>query len=263
MIYALNFASEGYEKARELNTKTAYKFGADKVFEFTLNDIDVEFANKNKSILCSKRGCGYWLWKPYFINKVLKQSNQGDWIIYSDSGMYYRTNIIKYINMLEKNNISMISRTTKFMEKQFTKRDVFVELDCDFPEYTDSLQRAASVVLIKNNIKNQGIIDEWLEKAQNEHLITDSVNRSGKENYSEFIDHRHDQSLFSITCKQHNVSYNKNLFLDMILPIKKGALLVDHHTKAGNKLKAFLLTIKRVFFMMIGDLRRYKKGQNK
>lgn len=33
MIYVINFATLGYEKARSFNSRTARKYGADKVFE--------------------------------------------------------------------------------------------------------------------------------------------------------------------------------------------------------------------------------------
>lgn len=254
-IKVLNFASDGYESARSLNTQTAYKHGADKVFEFRLDDMDKEFRHKNEKILSEKRGCGYWLWKPYFINKVMNESNNDDWIVYSDSGMYFRMSLSKYVARLEKQNIDFISRATKFQEKQYTKRDVFVELGVDVPEYTDTLQRAASVVLIKNNKKNRQIVGEWLELAQDYHLITDDRNRNGKENYPEFIDHRHDQSLFSIVCKKYNLVYNRDIFLDMVLPYKGNALLVDHHSKEGKKIMAYFATIKRILLMIMNDFR--------
>ena len=33
-----------------------------------------------------KRGCGYWLWKPAIINAVLEELNDGDILVYCDSG---------------------------------------------------------------------------------------------------------------------------------------------------------------------------------
>ena len=256
MIYALNFASDDYEKARKLNTKSAYKQGADNVYEYTLRDIDSAFRKKNIKILEQKRGCGYWLWKPYFIDKALENTHENDWVVYADSGMYYRKNIKEYITQLEEQGISFISRTTKFKEKQYTKRDVFVELNCDEERYTDSLQRAASVILVKNIEENRKIIKEWLEIAQNYHLITDEANRDEVPNYVEFIDHRHDQSIFSIICKKYNTACNKDLFLDLAFPFKRNALLVDHHSKYGKLSQAYMATIIRVVKMLYGDWKR-------
>lgn len=256
MIYVVNFASNGYEKARKLNTKSAYKQGADKVYEYTLQNIDSAFCKKNIKILEKKRGCGYWLWKPYFIAKTLENAQENDWVVYADSGMYYRKNIKEYIAQLEEQSISFVSRTTKFKEKQYTKRDVFIELDCDEEKYTDSLQRAASVILVKSTEENRKIIKEWLEIAQNYHLITDETNRNGVFNYAEFIDHRHDQSIFSILCKKYDIVCNKDLFLDLAFPFKGNALLVDHHSKYGNLPQACMATVIRVVKMLYGDWKR-------
>ena len=260
MIYALNVANEPYRNAQKFNTKTAYRYGADKVFEFSLSDIDAEFAEKNRRILNLKRGAGYWLWKPYFINRVMQSANDEDWIIYSDSGMVYRKRIDKYIAELEKKGIHFISRCTKFQEKQFTKRDVFIELGCDQPEYTDTLQRAASAIVLKNTENNRKFVGEWLDKAQNYHWITDDSNRDGLPNYNEFTDHRHDQSIFSLLCKKYNKDYNRNLFLDMVLPLKNKALLSDHHSKSGNYVLAYTASIKRniivIYHILVSKISR-------
>ena len=47
---------------------------------FSLKDIDSSFAEKNEHILKQRRGVGYWLWKAYFIDKVLNLLNEGDFL---------------------------------------------------------------------------------------------------------------------------------------------------------------------------------------
>lgn len=253
-IHVINFASDGYEPARRLNTKTAYKKGGDIVHEYTIHDIDREFAEKNKLILQQKRGCGYWLWKPYFIYKVLLSADENDWIVYSDSGMYYRRDMKQYIKQLERKDISFITCITKFIEKAYTKRDVFIELNCDTEKYTDSKQKAGGAMFIKNTTVNQKVVKEWLDNAQNYHWITDEA--SEFPNYEEFVDHRHDQSLFSLLSKKHNIAYDKYLFLDMAVPFKKNAVLVLHHSKCGNFITAYMATLKRVLILAYGICRR-------
>lgn len=252
MIYAINFATSGYEKARSFNSRTAYKYGADKVIEYSLDDMDTAFSEKNREILQQKRGSGYWLWKPYFINRAMGSCKEGDWVIYSDSGMIYRKSIRKYVDQLQCLGIEMLSRTTKFQERQYTKRDVFIELGCDTSEYTDTLQRAASVIIIKNTERTRKMISEWLANAQNKHLISDEKNIYGK-NYREFIDHRHDQSLFSIICKKYQIDCNRDVFLDMVMPFHSRALLLDHHSKKDKYITAYLDSIGRVIKILYHD----------
>ena len=48
---------------------------------------DAEFYEKNAEfILHNKRGCGYWLWKPYLINKNINDMTNGDILLYLDCG---------------------------------------------------------------------------------------------------------------------------------------------------------------------------------
>ena len=71
MIYAINYANKKFFNAQKLNSQTAKKFGADVVIEYNQNSIDNSFYNDNHTILECRRGDGYWLWKPYIINKTL------------------------------------------------------------------------------------------------------------------------------------------------------------------------------------------------
>lgn len=262
MICAINFATAEYEKAQSFNSRTARKYGADKVIEYSMKDIDAAFAKQNREILQQKRGSGYWLWKPYFIDRTLKICKEGDWVLYSDSGMIYRKSIRKYINELQCLGIEMLSRTTKFQERQYTKRDVFITLGCDVPEYTDTLQRAASVIIIRNTERTRQIISEWLKNAQNNHLISDEENVFGK-NYKEFTDHRHDQSLFSILCKKYHVYCNKDVFLDMVMPFHGRALLLDHHSRNGTYVKAYLDSVRRVTKILYREAMKKWGGKSK
>ena len=45
------------------------------------------FYSENKAILDLARGAGYWLWKPFIISETLKEMEEGDCLIYSDSGI--------------------------------------------------------------------------------------------------------------------------------------------------------------------------------
>ena len=72
MNILVNFADEKYKQVRSINSWTGiHVAGMDLVKEYTPEDIDSSFKNDNVNIFKYKRGCGLWLWKPYFINKVI------------------------------------------------------------------------------------------------------------------------------------------------------------------------------------------------
>lgn len=210
MIYAINYANKKWYNAQKLNSKTAKKYGADKVIAYTENDIDKEFYEKNKHILTQPRGNGYWLWKPYIIKKTLDRIEYGDYVIYIDSGACYKNDIHYLINKLEEDQNDIMCFGLEYPEKKYTKRDAFILMDCDTKKYTDSNQILGGFILIKKTDKTINLVTDWLNYAQDYRIITDSENECGKPNYAIFVENRHDQTVFSLTCKKYNcrVYYN-------------------------------------------------------
>lgn len=233
MIYAINYANERFIKAQKLNTKTAYRGGVDRVFAFSESNIDSAFYEKNVKILSAVRGNGYWLWKPYFIDKVLSEVAYGDWIVYSDSGLYYQNNLREYFCTLEQQNIDSVCQKQSYREAWYTKRDAFVIMGLDAPEYVNTSQRAAGVVAFKKNEKNMQMVKEWLYYAQDERVITDISNTCGLDNYIGFSGHRHDQSIFSLLSKKYNVTCDL-IFEDFSKRKTSKAISCYHHTGHGS-----------------------------
>lgn len=249
MIYVITYANEKYKATQQYNERTAYKHGADKVYTFGPDDIDNDFKDKNKDILTEQKGNGYWLWKPYFIDKVLQASQEGDWIIYTDSALYFNRSIKQYVTKLTKENKNFIVRETKFKEKQFTKADVINALDCEQDKYLNSKQLAATVILMKNCYESKELIAEWLKFAQDKKLISDDV---GLRNCDEFVDNRHDQSILSLLCKKRKVSIDNYLFRDIMLPFHRRALLTYHHSLYVRRYQMFFSGLVRVFKCILG-----------
>lgn len=244
MIYVITYADEKYKATQNYNEKTAYRYGADVVYKFGLNDIEKDFKEKNQDILAAPKGNGYWLWKPYFIYKVLKECKEGDWIIYTDSSLYFNRNIQRYVDKLTGENKNFVVQRSKFPEKQFTKADVIYALGCEEDRYLNSGQLSAGVILLQNCDENKALIAEWLKYAQDKRLISDET---FLENCEEFIAHRHDQSILSLLCKKKNVPTDNNLFCDIVLPFHKRALLTYHHSTYAHKYQMYFASLRRVF----------------
>jgi hypothetical protein len=66
----ITFATEDHMYLANDIIKNALKIGKfDTVQIYTLSDLDFVFLNKNKQILDQPKGAGYWIWKPYVIQK--------------------------------------------------------------------------------------------------------------------------------------------------------------------------------------------------
>lgn len=205
MIYAISYADSTYRPAQKLNSRHALSFGADRVREFGPDDIDEEFKTRNLSILQQKRGNGYWLWKPYIILSMLDEISYGDILLYSDSGSAIVSPISPLINIMNKDNVDIMPFSIEQIERKWDKRDALVLMDCDNEEYLNSPQICATYILLKKTEYSLRIVKEWLEFCQDERIITDNGNTMGLPNYQEFVENRHDQTVWSLVCKKNGI----------------------------------------------------------
>ncbi|MDE6626424.1 MAG: hypothetical protein K2K56_08650 [Lachnospiraceae bacterium] len=63
----------------------------------------------------------------------------------------------------------------------------------------------ATMIVFRKSKRSVQFVKEWLYYCQYEDIITDAQNHMGKDNFKEFIDHRHDQSIFSVLSKKYGV----------------------------------------------------------
>ena len=196
-IVLINFADENFEKQRDLNTLSAKLFGGfDKVLSFSKEQIESGFYEKNHLILNEKRGAGYWLWKPYFIDKVLNELSDGDYLFYCDAGCIFINNVKHLIRVLDDSGQSIMSFELPLVEYEWTAESVLNEFDAYKKGYAQSNQISATYLLLKKSNDSVRLIKDWLEKCTRAELLTDDANLG---NIAKA--HRHDQSIFSLIIK--------------------------------------------------------------
>ncbi|MCX6154929.1 MAG: hypothetical protein NT007_12305 [Candidatus Kapabacteria bacterium] len=250
MKLLINYSDKNFTKAQQLNTTTGYEIaGFDKVIEYSPDDIDSEFKEKNKKILGYSRGGGYWLWKPYIIRKALDLIGEADYLFYADSGSIFVNSIDPLIELQKREKQDIIPFELRFMEKQYTKRDALVLMDCDEPKYTESFQRLAGYNLIKKTDFSTRFINEFLNFACDERIITDKLNSCGLEEYPEFIEHRHDLSIFSLLTKKYGLKafrdpsqFGKGL--ENLYPDSDYPMILESTRKSNSRIKRSM--IKRI-----------------
>src|SRR5688572_18740057 len=89
MTRLINYADSTMTISQEKNAISAIKHGAQEVVRWNLGMIDPVFFEMNKEILTQPRGAGYWLWKPYIIYREMLTMQDGDVLVYSDSGIEF------------------------------------------------------------------------------------------------------------------------------------------------------------------------------
>jgi len=159
---------------------------------------DLEFIASNR------RGFGYWIWKPIIILDFLRENPDIEGILYADTGCdlnfndYSKKIWKKYLSFLEAN--SGIAFKMELFENAWTKQEVFnyfPELDA----FRKTEQLLATVFIMEREFAIS-FCNQWLEamRTLNYSLLNDEFDRTIQ--VSEFIEHRHDQSLFSLLIKK-------------------------------------------------------------
>ncbi|MEL1252663.1 hypothetical protein AAEO57_02645 [Flavobacterium sp. DGU38] len=260
-VVLINYANDLFKKSQKINSRTGKKTGSfTKIISYNPNNIDAEFRNINKKILEQKRGDGYWLWKPYFIKKTLEDLKFNDFLFYCDSGSYFVNSIEDLISLCHEKNQDIIPFELSHTESHWTKRDAFILMNCDSPEYFDTKQRLASFILIKKTERSLKFMEEWLNFAEDERILTDIENKCGFENYQDFREHRHDQSIFSLLTKKYGFtafkdpSQNGNS-VEVVYPDSNYKEMIVHNRKRNYpvhiRIKKYLQRKKQVLKNML------------
>ena len=217
----LNFADKNYSSAQNVSTQTALATNNfDKIISLSPSDFDLDFKERNAQLLLKKRGAGYWCWKPTIIKKTILQNlNEGDFLIYADSGGFFVDSVIADIKKLIDLDQEILPYHNKYIEKHYTKADLFHHLNCqDDNLVTDSFQRVGTLSIYKVCEKTISFLDQWISLCEIEYLIDDTPSKFS--NDFNFVEHRHDQSIFSVLSKLKNLkseSYMPNYYWGQIL----------------------------------------------
>ena len=213
-IYFLTFGgpSQDYHMASARICQQASKMDIfDKIICFNETDLmnDDDFWQKHSSfILSNPRGYGYWLWKPYIIKKTLDTMNENDILLYCDCGNELNNHPIakqklqEYIELVKDKNI--LGTKGGSSDYNYTKMDLIKYFKMENKiQLLSQPHMQATVLMIKNNHSMREFMKEYYEiGSQNYHFIDDSP--SIYINFSCFVEHRHDQSIFSLLAKKYN-----------------------------------------------------------
>jgi hypothetical protein len=208
-IYFCTFADSRLQltlKRIENEAKSSGFF--DKIFIFNEFNLNKEFKKKFKNVLkYNVRGFGYWIWKVSIIQDVLNKLNEGDILLYADSGCSINKNGLnkfnEYIKLVNETKLGILAVELEegMIERKYTKGDLFDYFNIrDNDSISNSSQIQAGIILVRKNKKVDMFFKDWQKVFEADFsLINDEPSMT--ENFPDFITHRHDQSIFSILFK--------------------------------------------------------------
>jgi hypothetical protein len=133
--------------------------------------------------------------------------NDGDILLYADSGCELNVNgkkkMLEFIELTKTKHI--IATTAVSKDTNYTKRDltIYMQMENDIQMLEMRHVAATVIMLVKNEISTK-LVNEWYSIcSSNYHFIDDSPSIAN--NFEGFIEHRHDQSVFSLLMKKANM----------------------------------------------------------
>ncbi len=143
--------------------------------------------------------------KTYLIDWGLRDYfGKFDVIMYCDAGSEFVNNYFSRKKLRELLNqaylLGGVAQHLNVKEIQFTKKKLFDYLGCSIDE-RNSLQIQATWSIWKNSDDNRKIVKQWVELSSAELNLWQNPNGI-EEEFCEFIEHRRDQSIFSILWKR-------------------------------------------------------------
>lgn len=197
----------------------------DKIITSTEDDLDTSFReNFKEKLKYSVRGFGYWCWKPQIILQTLNKMEDGDILQYTDAGCHLNKSGINrlkyYFDICSKSQTGILAfqanpptyplnydgrKLLDLSEHKWSKADTFIHFEVESNrDITHTPSIGSGILFIKKNKKTISIIEKWLEIYYTHFEIVDDT-PSKASNHSDFIEHRHDQTVLSIICKLEKV----------------------------------------------------------
>lgn len=257
-IIFISFANYKNRKSLECLNKDVSEFGFYKTLFLTERDLPAEFVHKMKVGLYH-RGFGYWRWKPYIINRELKKMNDDDILIYSDAGNKWNIKGLnkyeKYLSFLLEKNYSFLVFSQPFLEKDWTKGDIFKVLNLEKnKEIAMSLQLWAGCFFIRKTKESVKVIEIWNHLVNDvEDLVTDKS--SIYSNFLGFEENRHDQSIFSLLVKQSNyrlLDWSEVQTLDRIWDVIENNPILAKRVYASRQKNNLQFFVRKISSLLIG-----------
>jgi len=148
------------------------------------------------------QGFGFFIWKPILIKSVLEDNlKEGDVLVYTDSGTEIVGNGIaksRFLKMIKKlDNQPVLAFRTNHPEDNWTKKICLDLLEHKHDKLTPQIE--ATTILLRKCDLSLSFVTEWCKIAtvDNGKYINSTLTKES----TNFIEHRWDQSIFSVLYK--------------------------------------------------------------
>jgi len=215
-IVHLNYADDRFghkgavfRQAQEALSESALKHGVDSVISWNWEMLaSTDFYRENKAYLDRPYHLNGFVFKPYLTLRVLNELNEGDILIYYDSGdgpHLFETSVTPLVEMCAANEGTLIHQWGDTNQK-WTKRDCFYFMGLDTPEYHQATAMQATWFVLQKNAFTLKLAEEYLHYTLDERIASyDNARVCGLPDLPGFVENRGDQSVLSLLAQKHRL----------------------------------------------------------
>ena len=195
----VTFGTADFSQARARYIRSLARFGFTRVLAFDPQSPPVLQARaENPEIFAHVRGYGYWLWKPYIIEAALAQTALGGRVMYTDIALEMVASPARLFELAGDHDVVVFRIGTGMRQREYTKRDAFVLMDADTPQFWDDEQVCGGYMLLRNTPAARDFVQRWRTAMRDPRMLLDQPGTLAPAEHPEFRVHRHDQSIISI-----------------------------------------------------------------
>jgi hypothetical protein len=145
-----------------------------------------------------ERGGGYWSWKPYIIWLTLQKMDEGDIVVYCDAGCTLNKSKewSKWFNVLNTHDI--IALLIHQRNENYCRKNVLDYFKTNPGNWEKAYMASATTITAKKNERALHFFEAWKNIMLNHpELVLDVPNEEKHLERANFVENRHDQSVFS------------------------------------------------------------------
>lgn len=202
-VVVCTFATPEYAGSAELLRHTALRAGqADEAVVYTPKDVAGFYEEYPELLRGKSRGYGWWSWKAWCISKTLRSTEPGDVVVYCDAAMLVLESLRPLADQTRDILLFRLGDWTSkdYRNSAWTKRDTFALMGRNTDAHKSGIQLTAAVQMYRHTAAAMDFVETYKAYSCQKEVIDDA---RVLENYPEFQDHRHDQSILSILAVGH------------------------------------------------------------
>jgi hypothetical protein len=251
-VVHVSFGTDNFSQALSRLHRSAKRFGIRDVRFYRTNHPAVCRAiEQNPKIMNRSWGAGCWLWKPYILLDAMDSVEEDTIIIYTDAGQRYIADPSPLVALAANKDVVLFHSNKP--QRIWTKRDCFVLMQADAPQYWDARQLDASIQIYRAGAKARSFLVELQDLMRNPRILCSGPNTCGLPNFEGFRAHRHDQSIITILAMKRGIETFPSpkivLKLDPVSGRRRASsprtarTIFEHHRRINEPLRTYWLRV--------------------